>query len=109
MSSTDTFTPGLLALSNTLKSPTDGRALGISEGILGLEQKAPSLSQFVGEGNSVTASLGNREDGDYEVNPLKRRGADTASAYPRRRATIAVCVLIRFSRKSTGLLTNQTV
>jgi hypothetical protein len=80
---------------NSLKSPNNHRALSFSrEGILGSAQKARNLSQSSGDRDSATASLQNLKDSDDGINPLKRRSTDAGNDYPRRRATIAVCIHI---------------
>lgn len=107
MSSRDTFTLELpsphLNVSNggPLKSPgshkasSNGRALSFSrEGILGSAQKARNLSQSSGDRESASAALQNRKDSDDGINPLKRRSTDAGTDYPRRRATIAVCISV---------------
>lgn len=106
-SSTDTFSielppphlhinsNGILKSPNSLKSPSDRRALSFSrEGILGSAQKARNLSQSSGDRESAVSGLQNRKDSDDGINPLKRRSTDAGSDYPRRRATIAVCSAI---------------
>jgi hypothetical protein len=95
---------GQLKSPNSLKSPTDRRAMSFSrEGILGSAQKARNLSQSSGDRDSATAGLNSRKDSDDGINPLKRRSTDAGSDYPRRRATIAVCI---FSVSPRGQRTN---
>jgi hypothetical protein len=85
---------GVIKSPNALKSPTDRRGLSFSrEGILGSAQKARNLSQSSGDRDSTTNGMQNRKDSDDGINPLKRRNTDAGSDYPRRRATIAVCIL----------------
>jgi len=86
-------TNGVIKSPNSLKSPNDRRALSFSrEGILGSAQKARNLSQSSGDRESMANGLQNRKDSDDGINPLKRRSTDAGSDYPRRRATIAVCM-----------------
>lgn len=83
---------------NSLKSLSDRRAMSFSrDGILGSAQKARNLSQSSADPESATAGLSNRKDSDDGINPLKRRSADAGSDYPRRRATIAVCISVSWS------------
>lgn len=82
---------------NSLKSPTaalkSARTPSFSrEGILGSAQKARNLSQS-SENRPDTVSNGiQKASSDEGINPLKRRNTDAGVDYPRRRATIAVCV-----------------
>src|SRR5690349_11730288 len=87
---------GVIKSPNSLKSPAnDRRGLSFSrEGILGSAQKARNLSQSSGDRDSTTNGLQNRKDSDDGINPLKRRNTDAGSDYPRRRATIAVCMAL---------------
>lgn len=88
-----TTTNGVHKSPNSLTSPIDRRALSFSrEGILGSAQKARNLSQSSGDRDSTANGLQNRKDSDDGINPLKRRSADNGNDYPRRRATIAVCM-----------------
>jgi hypothetical protein len=78
-----------------LKSPTSlktQRAPSFSrEGILGSAQKARNLSQS-SENRPEAANGINKAPSDEGSNPLKRRNTDAGVDYPRRRATIAVCL-----------------
>lgn len=83
---------------NTVKSPStlkSSRAPNFSrEGILGSAQKARNLSQSSeNRPDNVNVSNGfQKAPSEESTNPLKRRNTDAGVDYPRRRATIAVCL-----------------